>query len=115
VIKDIHHGPGERNLTIAQVPLNPAGHPKDEDPEGEFVGHTTQPLDPKIFHTGMKVTLAGEIERVEVKESGAEEDSLPVLRVIEIHAWAERKSGTFPLFRGWEINQYAPSFRPTMR
>jgi outer membrane lipoprotein len=115
VIKEIQHGPGEITFIVAQVPLNSSGHPKNETPEGEFVVHTLKPLDPKVFHPGMKVTLAGEIEAVEVKGSGREDDPLPVLRVIEIHAWAEKKRGTLPLFGGWEINQYLPSIRPMGR
>ncbi len=115
VIKEIQHGPGEITFIVAQVPLNSSGHPKNETPEGEFVMHTLKPLDPRVFHRGMKVTVAGEIEGVEAKATGGEEDPVPIVRIVEIHAWTERKWGTLPLSKGWEINQYLPSIRPVGR
>ncbi len=117
IIGKVLHEPGETKLIVSQAPLNSKGYPQTEATDREFVAHTPQSLDPQIFRIGMKVTIAGEIDGVEEKELGPEEDPCPVVRVIEIHAWAERrwKWGSFPIARGWEFNQYGPSAQGIVR
>ena len=111
VIEKILHESGETKLIVSQAPLNSKGYPQTDDTYGEFVAHTPWSLDPEIFRSEMKITLAGEIDEVEEKELGPEEYPRPLVRVIEIHAWTERTWGlvSFLRARGWEFNQYGPS------
>jgi outer membrane lipoprotein len=111
VIEKVFHEPGETKLIVSQAPLNSKGYPQTDATDREFVAHTPQSLDPQIFHDGMKVTIAGEIDGVEEIKLGPKEDPRPMVRVIEIHAWTESRWGwgSFRISRGWEINQYAPS------
>ena len=111
VIEKVLPGPGETRLIVSQTPLSSKGYPQTDATYGEFVAHTPRFLDPEIFRSEMKITIAGEIDGVEEKELGPEEVPRPLVRVIEIHAWPERRwsLGSFPIFRGWEFNQYGAS------
>ena len=117
VIDKVSHETGETKLIVSQAPLNSKGYPQTDASDREFVAHTPRSLDPQIYHDGMKVTLVGEIDGVEEKEIGPEEDPRPMVRVIEIHAWTERTWGwgSFPIARGWEFNQYGPSVQRLTR
>ena len=113
VIEDVLHEPEETKLIVSQAPLNWKGYPQTDEIRGEFVAYTYRSLDPQTFYSGIKVTIAGEIDGVEEKEVGSEEVPCPVVRVIQIHAWPERNWGwgwgSFSIARGWEFNQYGPS------
>ena len=113
VIEEVFHEPGETKLIVSQAPLNSKGYPQTEATDREFVAHISQSLDPQIFRKGMKVTIAGKIDGVEEEEIGPEEDPRPMVRVIEIHAWAESRWrwGSFRISRGWELNLNTPSIQ----
>jgi starvation-inducible outer membrane lipoprotein len=117
VIEDVLHEPEETKLIVSQAPLNWKGYPQTDATGGEFVVHTHRSLDPRTFHSGVKVTIAGEIDGVEEKELESEEVPCPVVRVIQIHAWTERSWGwgSFSIGRGWEFNQYGPSVQGMAR
>ncbi len=113
VIENIQQGPGETKLIVSQAPLNPNGYPRTEAADREFLAHTSRPLDPQIFHRGSEITLVGEIDALEKSRFGGD-DTFPVLRIIEIHAWA-RNWGRYPITRGWEINQSGRFLEPGVR
>jgi len=113
VIEKVLPGPEGTKLIVIQTPLNKRGYPQTNTSEGEFIAHTPRSLDPEIFQSGTKITLAGEIDGVEEKEFGPEEYPLPLVRVIEIHAWTEIKWGIFPISRkGWEVDELGPGPSP---
>ncbi len=117
VLEMVQHRAEGTKLLVNQAPLNPEGYPQADSREGIFMAYTSEFLDPKIYHVGAKVTLAGKIEGMKVMEPGADE-TLLFVRIVEIHAWAEpskRKWGVFSLTKGWEFNQYAPLARPMVR
>ena len=115
VIEKVLHEPGKTKFIVSQAPLNSKGYPQTDATDRKFVAHMPQSLDPQEFHIGMKVTIAGEIDGVEEKELGSEKDPCPVVRVIEIHAWTERRWGSFPIARGWEFNLYGSSMQGIIR
>ena len=113
VIEKILQDSEGTKVIMIQTPLNKRGYPQTSASEGEFIAHTPRSLDPEIFQSGTKVTLAGEIDGVEENESGPEEISLPLVRVIEIHAWTGMIWGVFPISRkGWEIDELGPGPSP---
>ncbi len=117
VVETVQQGAEDTKLLVNQAPLNPEGYPQAESGEGIFLAYTSQFLDPKIYRTGTKVTLAGKIEGMRIKGPGTN-DTLLFVRIVEIHAWAqqaERKRGVFSLTPGWEFNQYGPSVKPLVR
>ena len=105
IIAEVIHGKGETRLLVIQNLLDEEGYPQTAATFGEFSAFTPESLDPQTFRKGTLVTIAGEIDRVEVKEQGLQKYPCPVLRVIEIHPWKERTRGIFPLTVGWQINQ----------
>jgi starvation-inducible outer membrane lipoprotein len=71
--------------------LDAQEHPLTDVTYGAFVAHTPQSLDPLLFRKGMVITLAGMIDGVDEKELGPEEVPRPLVRVIQIHSWNERR------------------------
>ena len=113
VIEKVLQGPEGTKLVVLQTPLNQRGYPQTDTSEGEFIAHTPRSLDPGIFQSGTKITLAGEIDGVEEKDFGPEEYPRPLVRVIEIHAWTEIIWGIFPISRkGWEVDELGPGPSP---
>lgn len=99
----------ETTLVINQMPLDPRGYPNDESTQGEFIAHTLQSLNLEVYQKGIKVTVAGEIDGVEEENRGALKYTRPKIRIMEIHPWAERVWGIFPLNRrGWEVDNTGP-------
>ena len=109
VIEKALDGPEGTELIVRQSPLDSKGYPQTDSSEGDFIAHAIQHLSPEVFLKGTKVTVAGKIDEGAGKKLGPAEDPLPVVRVIEIHAWTERRWGSFPISRGWEFTLYGPS------
>jgi starvation-inducible outer membrane lipoprotein len=109
VIEKALDGPEGTELIVRQSLLDSKGYPQTDSSEGDFIVHTFQHLSPEVFLKGTKVTVAGKIDEGAGKKLDPAGDPLPVVRVIEIHAWTERRWGSFPLFRGWEFSLYGPS------
>jgi outer membrane lipoprotein len=112
VIQTIMIGPEGTQLIVTQTPLNTKGYPETGATKGNFIVHTPRQLDLEIFQRGTKVTVAGEIDGVNEGEQGPMEYPRPLLRMIEIHAWEGKAWGTFPISRGWEVDQYGSSPSP---
>lgn len=107
VISKSSQGPEGTRILLIQTPLDSHGRPQTRETQGEFIGATSQSLDPRVYRRGRKITLAGEISGVEEKQVGPMEYPRPVLRIIEIHPWKEE---LFPLTHGnWEGGLYAPA------
>lgn len=96
---------GGTRLIVSQAPLYSKGYPQTSTTYGEFIAHTSQLLDPPIFHRGVLVTIAVEIDGVEEKEMGVEEYPRPLVHIIKIRPWGEKSRGIYPLGRGWEVDQ----------
>jgi outer membrane lipoprotein len=113
VVENIQQEPGETKLIVSQAPLNQGGYPQTEAADREFVAHTSRPLDPQFFHRGSEITLVGEIDALEKSRLGGD-DTFPVVRIIEIHAWTWSRE-RFPITRNWEINQSGRFIGPGVR
>ena len=114
VIEKAIHGPDGTELIVRQAPIDSKGYPRTDISEGEFMVHTLRHLNPEIFLRGTKVTIAGEIYGVAERKLGPVGYPCPMVRVIEIHAWTKRW-GSFPIARGWQVDQYSPSTRGMVR
>jgi outer membrane lipoprotein len=101
------------HLIVTQAPLDSKGYPEDRTSGGEFIAQSPRYLDPQTYREGMKVTLVGVLSGVEEKESGPAEYPVPVVKVMEIRAWAKGIWGIFPLTRrGWEVDELVPAPSP---
>jgi outer membrane lipoprotein len=107
IIERVRLGGGKTILIVNQAPLNSHGYPQTGAMDGDFVAHTARALDPQVFREGRKVTMAGEIDRIDKGGAGSEEKTFPVVRIKEIHAWTSTP-GRFQITKGWEFNQFNP-------
>ena len=111
VIEKVLYGPEGTELIVRQSPLDSKGYPQTDSSEGDFIAHTPRHLPPEDFLKGTKVTVAGKIDEVAGKKLNPQGSPLAMVRVIEIHAWTERRWGSFPIFRGWELSLYGSQER----
>jgi outer membrane lipoprotein len=93
------------DLYVTETPLDfwqqPAGL---EHSEGEFVAKTSQILDKKEYRDGRKVTVAGTVVGQELGTYHNAPYAYPVIRIKEIHLWAEPR----PLkWDWWNIPPYS--------
>ncbi len=93
LIEKIVPGPEETRLIVTQCPVDNNDDPQAAAACGEFVAHTPDSLDPRIFRRGVAITLAGMVDGVEEEGISPKKVPRPQVRVIEIHAWAERGEG----------------------
>lgn len=108
VIRENIAEPEGTRVVVTQAPLDPRGYPQIETTLGEFVAHTPLYLDPRRYQAGRKITIVGEIEKVEEKQLGPMEYPRPVLRALDIYLWDEKLWGVFPITRGWKVDQQGP-------
>lgn len=85
---------GGTRLIVTQTPLDSKGYPQTDTTYGEFIAYTSQTLDRPIFRRGALVTIAGEIDGVQEKETGSMEYPRPIVRIIEIHPWGGNSGGS---------------------
>jgi len=78
-------------LCILEVPMEYWDMPDwEKHSRGRFIAKSQDLLDPKIFRTGTKVTLSGEVFSLEKRPLGQMEYIYPVIKISELHLW--RKS-----------------------
>ena len=107
IVSTVSRGPEGTRLLVMQTPQDSRAFPQTRVAEGEFIARTPESLDPRVYRSGLAITLAGEIEGVEEKNLGFMEYPRPVLRIIQVHPWEGKH---FPLTHGnWEGGLYAPT------
>jgi outer membrane lipoprotein len=107
VVSNAWQGPEGTRLLVIQTPLDSHGDPQTRVTQGEFIAWTSESLDPRVYRRGLTITLAGEIDGMEEKELGPMVYPRPVLRIIQLHPWDEKR---LPLTHGkWEGGFNFPS------
>lgn len=82
---------GGSEMLILETPLR-----SDEVPipstytQGRFIAKASGFLDPVIYSSGRRVTIAGEITGSEMRKIGETEYSYPVINIKELYIWGER-------------------------
>jgi outer membrane lipoprotein len=73
---------------VLNIPLDYKGMPEGaEHSRGRFIAKSPQFLDPALYKTGRKITVAGEIVGKETRPLGKTQYTYPVVRVRELHLW----------------------------
>lgn len=75
-------------ILILDTPLDYQGVPEDAAfSRGRFIARSAQFLDPALYRTGSKITIAGEIIGKETRPLGKTEYIYPVVAVKQLHLW----------------------------
>jgi len=112
IMFEVMNRPKGTEVTIIQIPLDSGGYPNTRITQGRFIAKTDKSLDPEIYKKGKKITLAGEITGIKEKELGPMKIPYPVVEILELHLWENKKGKTFPLTKGWEWEFYDPHLSP---
>jgi len=77
-------------IEVYQKPLGWRGEPRGVlTSEGRFLVLTDQSLDPYLFRSGRRITVAGEILGAKIKQLGEMDYRYPLLASKQIHLWPE--------------------------
>ncbi len=86
----IHQVGGESYLEILERPLDSSLRPIDDDLSGgRFMVRMAGPPDPGVWSIDRRVTLAGRMEGIQMKELGQTTYPYPVFTLEEVHLWPE--------------------------
>ncbi len=91
VIIGIMNRPDGTTLAVLETPLSYRERPEgSEQSQGRFIAETPQFLDPAVFSSGRKVTIAGTITGKETRPLGKAKVPYiyPVIRIKQIHLWS---------------------------
>ena len=78
-------------ITVLEIPLDSMERPEAEvRSQGRFIARSLKFLDPAIYSSGRKITIAGEIIGKETKPLGEITYTYPVIAVKQIYLWRER-------------------------
>jgi len=87
IIATSNHKDGT-DLTVLETPLSGEGEPGAAiASRGRFIAKSPQFLDPAIFRTGERITVAGQVVGSETKPLGGIQYAYPVLSVREFYLW----------------------------
>jgi outer membrane lipoprotein len=82
-------------VVVLQRPLGSRGEPGAGDvSEGRFIITTAGFLDPAIYSSGRKITVAGRVVGKEVRPLGEIIYAYPVIEKRELYLWPEEKSAS---------------------
>lgn len=78
-------------ITVLQEPLGSEGRPENaEESLGRFIAMSPNFLDPAIYRSGKKVTLAGEVTGKKDLQLGETTRTYPVVTIKQLHLWKNR-------------------------
>lgn len=79
---------------------------------GRFIARSPQFLDPALYKSGKKITVAGEIAGKETRPLGQTEYTYPLVQVKELHLWERSPYGlyyqVYNPFWDWDGLHYGP-------
>ena len=100
-------------ILILQTPLDSQGMPEAaEYSRGRFIAKTPEFLDPYMYRTGKKITVAGEVIGKETRPLGKTEYTYPVVMIKEVHLWESAQYGHYDIapYWGWCGPYYGPYY-----
>lgn len=102
LIETFNQRDGTTLLEIFHRPLSWRGEPREDAPsEGRFLVLAERYLDPYLFRTGRRVTVAGELRGEKRKLLGEMEYRYPLLVAQEIHLWEFTRPYVYYLYDPW--------------
>jgi outer membrane lipoprotein len=88
IIQTENQKDGTTQIEVFQKPLGWRGEPKDTNySEGRYLILVDKYLDPYVFRTGRKITVAGEMTGEKIKPLGEMDFRYPVVSSKQIYLW----------------------------
>lgn len=88
VIRKVENQKDGSNLVVLAFPLTWREEPKVwEDPDGRFIVKSAKYLDPAVYCTGRRITVAGEVTGSQTRPLNEVPYRYPELTAREIHLW----------------------------
>ncbi|WP_438969693.1 Slp family lipoprotein [Methylophaga sp.] len=89
-------------LHIAELPLNSFGRPISErDSRGRFLAQTKDFVDPHIYESGTRITVAGLIADTGTIKVDQKTMTVPIVKIISMHRWVESSFQRDPYWRAY--------------
>ena len=96
-IIDTHNDSTGSTLTILETPLDYDEYPEPRSKSrGRFIAETDKFLDPLIFKTGKRVTLAATVEGTRTEKLGDGTYAYPVVKVLQLRYWEYEVYSPYP-------------------
>ena len=107
IIQTTNQQDGTTQIEVFQRPLGWGEEPKGTlASEGRFLVVADKYLDPYIFQTGRKITVAGEIQGEQIKPLGKMDYRYPVLLSKQIYLWENYYYYPYPYYYYWPLWGY---------
>lgn len=105
--------PEGSTIEVLEKSLDRWGSPRETDQSGgRFILTSPDFLDPLVYREGRRITVAGEVQGKKVGKIGDRDYTYPVLKILEIHLWAEPRKYPdaypypFPVWSYWYFHGY---------
>jgi outer membrane lipoprotein len=112
IIETVNQKEGSTLIEVLQRPLTLMGEPRENaGTEGRFMILIENYLDPYIYKTGRKITVAGEVAGEKVKPVGEMDYRYPLLVSRQIHLWEDPQLYSYPypyFYGGWYYRPFYP-------
>ncbi len=100
-------------MIMLETPLDYTEEPRGPRySQGRFIARTNEFLDPSVYKSGRRLTLAGQVVGDETRRVGQADYRYPVVRMLQVVLWTERSYATAPDFGWWPVGPYDPYFWP---
>ncbi len=115
IIQVVNQEDGTTEVEIFQRPLGVWGEPNQTAAsEGRFLVLADRFLDPYVYQSGRKITVAGEITGEEKKELGETEYQYPLLTSKQIYIWPVYYYPPYPYYYSypwWGVSWWGLNFQ----
>jgi len=82
-------------ISVLQAPLDQWERPESTKlSQGRFIIKSSDFLDPAVYRTGAKITIAGELTGLEAQNVGKKRYSFPVVTLRDVYFWRPQFTGT---------------------
>ena len=90
ILKTVNETNGEF-ISVLQAPLDDQERPRSTKlSQGRFIVRSSNFLDPEVYRTGAKITIAGELSGVEAQSVGTKTYSFPLVILRDVYFWRPR-------------------------
>jgi outer membrane lipoprotein len=87
IIKTVNETNGEF-VTVLQAPLDDQERPESTKlSQGRFIVKSSGFLDPEVYRTGSKITIAGELSGTEIQNVGNRSYAFPLVMLRDVYFW----------------------------
>ncbi len=107
IIQVINQADGTTEIEVFQEPLDFSGEPKERDvSEGRFLVLDNRYLDPYVYWTGRRITVAGELRGEKIEPLGEIYYRYPLVMSKQIYLWPEYDQYAYYSYDPWWYDDF---------